>query len=78
MVQWNRNRDCFQRKDVSIIKKKLWPPDGRMLSNLIIVLAGMTFYFLLYRKQIVHLRIGHHGENFRTIFYFNNRKLCSF
>ena len=49
MVQWNRNRDCFQRKDVSIIKKKLWPPDGRMLSNLIIVLAGIAFYFRLYR-----------------------------
>ena len=52
------NGKTLREEDVSAMKKKLWPPDGRMLSNLMIVLLGISFYFLLYRYEEVREKIA--------------------
>lgn len=40
------------------MKKKPWPLDARTVSNLIIVLIGITFYFALYRFDEVRAKIS--------------------
>lgn len=43
---------------MSAINKKPWPLDARTVSNLIIVLIGITFYFALYRFDEVREKIA--------------------
>ena len=42
---------------MSPIKKKFWPLTSKDVSNLIIVLIGILFYFLLFNLGAIRLRI---------------------
>lgn len=39
------------------LRKKIWPPDARTVSGLIVVLIGILFYFALYRFDEVRSKI---------------------
>ena len=46
------------RGDLRAMQKKPWPLDTRTVSNLIIVLIGILFYFVLYRFDAVRAKIS--------------------
>ena len=48
----------MNREGLRAMQKKPWPLDKRTISNLIVVLVGILFYFLLYRFGEVREKIS--------------------
>ena len=48
----------MNREGLRAMQKKPWPLDTRTVSNLIVVLVGILFYFLLYRFGEVREKIS--------------------